>query len=207
MPCGPCIMLQICYCSCMALLHAEQESENMTNSVDNRTPRKLANMARKAATFDAHIAHFAQIAFAGKTLVAEQASMLHLTMIELIKDRAKFNKTAADGEKFQGLNKFQQAISRYIKGAAHIEDKRVSLKTTGDATGWNIALVSVASGDRKATAKKGGSSKVDKSAKTPAKSLEDTKLSLAQIIETLVDSHGYETVALAVEKYAPAKAA
>jgi hypothetical protein len=167
------------------------------------TPRKLANEANNAASFDAHISHFAGIAFHGDLLVAEQSSMIHLTMVELIKDRTKFNKTAGKGDKFQGLNKFQQALSRFVKGSASITNKRVSLKTTGDATGWNIALVSVASGDRKATAKKGGSSKVDKSAKTPAKALEDTKLSLAQIMEALVDSHGFETVALCLEKHAP----
>lgn len=156
---------------------------------ESMTARKLANMANQGASFDAIVARLSVTAFAGKRQTVDKAHILYQTMIELVKDREAFKAKAGDGDKFQALSIFQKAIGRYVASAAHIKDKRVSIKTTGPQDKWSIALVSV-------TADNKGKGKAEPKGKNAGGKGNALKAfaNLAECLDAVIDAYGLDAV-------------
>lgn len=184
---------------------------HIMTTLQNMTARKLANSIESAVNASALVAEAIVIAFAGKVVKAEKASLIHQTLVVLIDDRAKHNakmdktikadklnekQTAAykKDNAFQGLNMLQTMAGRAIKGMTRFDGKRISLKTTGKAADFSIALVSFNAKDIKSDASK-------KSSVTKGKQLQnlmnDSSISLVEAIAALID--GYTLAAVQAE--------
>jgi len=182
------------------------------------TARKLANNMIASGNASKTVAAAMDIAFAGKVMKANKTSLIHETLVLLIGDRNKHNagldkhiKTAGLNDAqakeykkenaFQGLNMMQTFASRWVKGQARFDSKRVSLKTTGKPADYSIALVSVSvpAGDNdkaKDASKKTSATK----AKQLTNLMNDSSISLDEAIAALVDSYTLACVQAAVAK-------
>ena len=183
------------------------------NTLENMTARKLANSMNAAGNASALVAEACTIAFAGKIVKAEKASLVHQTMLLLIDDRSKHNakmdkhckgaklndeqtKQYKKENGFAGLYMFQTFASRWIKKSATHKAKRVSLKTTGKAAEFSIALVSVSVPAGKVDSKKTSVTK----GKQLQNLMNDSSISLPEAIASLVDAYTLKAVQDAIAK-------
>ena len=162
---------------------------------DNVTATSVLTMLSRAVNDQARIDHICTLAFAGKTYVAADDTVLGQVIIGLA-DQANKHREAnkklptEDRTRFQNANMLATMVGRFVKKQARFEGRRVSIKLTGKKP--SIALVERNDANQKPKAKKAGSKDAG------IKGVKD----LASLLQYAVDNYGLESVVAEVTKIA-----
>lgn len=182
----------------------------LNTQFSDMTIEQMANRIEQAIVADQIAAHVGTLAFHGDTLVADAKSLAHQLMLKLMQRRSTHNKALDSAvksgkltgkaekafrtsNKYQGLNKFSQGLSRWLKGdSRHSGKRRVSIKSTGKTPAIALVGVSANSANNKPVTKP----KVQTSKVSAVQKAKDLNAALA----ILVDAYGRQAVQTAAAK-------
>ncbi len=162
-------------------------------NTDTITSSTIAALAVRGANDQERINHVCTLAFAGKTFVAPNDSILHGAYVILAKKADDFRKDKKSGkldkgERFQAINILNTMVSRWLRKQERFSGRRVSARTTGEVS---VALVERKDNNHKAKPKGKAAAK-----DTGIKGVKD----LASLLQYAVDNYGLETVQAAAAK-------